>query len=114
MQGTQSFPGRERVILRSGIIIGLFARVRTGAVTESMTIESVITKIGNLEYLHPVSYTHLTLPTNREESVSWARDVYKRQGIIIGLFARVRTGAVTESMTIESVITKIGNLEYLH
>src|SRR5665647_3071992 len=28
-----------------------------------------------------VSYTHLTLPTNREESVSWARDVYKRQGM---------------------------------
>src|SRR5665647_995536 len=27
----------------------------------------------------PVSYTHLTLPTNREVSVSWLGDVYKRQ-----------------------------------
>src|SRR5665647_2680762 len=24
---------------------------------------------------NPVSYTHLTLPTNREESVSWAREM---------------------------------------
>jgi len=56
MQGTKSFPGRERVIRRSDIIIGLFARVRTGAVTESMTIESVITKIGNLECLHPYGH----------------------------------------------------------
>ena len=56
MQGTTSFPGRERVIRRSGIIIGLFARVRTGAVTESMTIEWVITKIGNVEYLHPYGH----------------------------------------------------------
>ena len=56
MQGTKSFPGRERVISRSDIIIGLFARVRTGAVTESMTIDSVITKIGNLEYLHPYGH----------------------------------------------------------
>ena len=56
MQGTKSFPGRERVISRSGIIIGLFARVRKGAVTESMTIESVITKFGNVEYLHPYGH----------------------------------------------------------
>ena len=45
MQGTTSFPGRERVILRSDIIIGGFARVRTDAVTESMTIDSVMTNI---------------------------------------------------------------------
>src|SRR5665647_309818 len=32
-----------------------------------------------LDLKAPVSYTHLTLPTNREVSVSWARDVYKRQ-----------------------------------
>ena len=56
MQGTKSFPGRERVISRSGIIIGLFARVRTGAVTESMTIDSVITKFGNLEILQPYGH----------------------------------------------------------
>src|SRR5665647_3205751 len=34
---------------------------------------------GEIGLAIPVSYTHLTLPTNREESVSWARDVYKRQ-----------------------------------
>jgi hypothetical protein len=56
MQSTISFPGRERVISRSGIIIGLFARVRMGAVTESMTIDSVITKFGNVEYLHPYGH----------------------------------------------------------
>jgi hypothetical protein len=56
MQGTKSFPGIERVISRSGIIIGLFARVRTGAVTESMTIEWVVTKIGNVKYLHPYGH----------------------------------------------------------
>ena len=56
MQGTTWFPGRERVISRSDIIIGGFARVRDGAVTESMTIDSVITKIGNLEYLHPYGH----------------------------------------------------------
>ena len=56
MQGTQSFPGIERVISRSDIIIGGFARVRTGAVTESMTIESEGTKFGNVEYLHPYGH----------------------------------------------------------
>jgi len=56
MQGTISFPGRERVISRSDIIVGGFARVYTGAVTESMTIEWVITKIGNMEYLHPYGH----------------------------------------------------------
>jgi len=56
MQGTTSFPGRGRVILRSDIIKGSFARVRTGAVTESVTIDSVMTKFGNLEYLHPYGH----------------------------------------------------------
>ncbi len=56
MQGTKSFPGREDSIRRSGIIIGLFARVRMGAVTESMTIESEGTKFGNVEYLHPYGH----------------------------------------------------------
>ena len=51
--------GKQKVALT-------FALYQNGALVRRETVTQDIVKVGKDAKSHPVSYTHLTLPTNRE------------------------------------------------